>query len=185
MFSKTALEMGFDVSACEPNANARGVFRQLNGFEPDPDMFDREYALVHKGAFDVVLLSQVLEHAVYPEEVVRSIHMVLSEGGIAAVAVPHFGSALSRIQGKKDMFISPPEHLNFFSRKGLTALFAGNDFRLEFIETVSKVPRGRIEDTVKLPVVSAAVWKGLYGLLKLSEFFGLGMVINAYFRKCP
>ena len=44
---------------------------------------------------------------------------ILVPDGIVAVAVPHFGSLLSRLQGKKDMFICPPEHLNFFSRRGL------------------------------------------------------------------
>jgi 2-polyprenyl-3-methyl-5-hydroxy-6-metoxy-1,4-benzoquinol methylase len=183
MYSKTALDMGFEVSACEPNPNARAVFLRLNGFEPDSVMFDSEYAAGNKEAFDVVLLSQVLEHIVDPEELVRNVRIVLGEKGIAAVAVPHFGSALSRIQGRRDMFISPPEHLNYFSKKGLAALFARNNLALEFIETVSKVPRGRIAEAVRLPVISGAAWRGVYAGLKLFEVFGMGMVINGYFRK--
>ncbi len=183
MFSKTALRAGFDVSACEPNPNARNVFRQLNGFEPESCLFDKEYADRHRGAFDVVLLSQVLEHITDPEEIVEHIRTVLREGGIAVVAVPHFGSALSRVQGKKDMFISPPEHLNFFSKRGLIALFERYQFRLERIETVSKVNSGKIRDAVHFPILRDAVWIGLYSVLKVFEVFGMGMVINAYFRK--
>ena len=65
-FSKAAQRKGFNVSACEPNENSRKVFSQINGFEPDPDNFDREYAVNHKLKFDVVLLSQVLEHVPDP-----------------------------------------------------------------------------------------------------------------------
>ena len=81
------------------------------------------------------------------------------------------------------MFISPPEHLNFFSKRGLINLFVRNNFRLEFYETVSKVNRGRIEDAVGIHSLSHAVWITFYGILKLSEIFSMGMVINAYFRK--
>ena len=183
MFSKTAHEKGFHVSACEPNENSRKVFSQINGFEPDPSNFDHEYVMNHELKFDVVLLSQVLEHVPNPEETVHNISTVLRKDGIAAIAVPHFGSALSRVQGKNDMFISPPEHLNFFSKRGLINLFVRNNFRLEFYETVSKVNRGRIEDAVGIHSLSHAVWITFYGILKLSEIFSMGMVMNAYFRK--
>jgi len=183
MFSKNAHEKGFHVSACEPNGNSRKVFCQINGFEPDPGNFDREYAMDHKLEFDVVLLSQILEHVPDPEETVHNISTVLRKDGIAAIAVPYFGSALSKAQGKNDMFISPPEHLNFFSKRGLINLFVRNDFRLEFYETVSKVNRGRIEDVIDIRSLSHAVWITFYGILKLSEIFNMGMVINAYFRK--
>ncbi|MEJ2685447.1 MAG: class I SAM-dependent methyltransferase [Candidatus Sulfobium sp.] len=183
MFTRTALRAGFEVSACEPNSNARKAFGELNGFEPESCLFDREYAECHLGAFEVVLLSQVLEHVTEPEEVVKYINTVLCAGGVAAIAVPYFGSALSRVQGKGDMFISPPEHLNFFSKRGLIALFDRRQFRLEHIETVSKVNKGRIRDAVRFPLLRDGVWIGLYGVLKVFEAFGMGMVVNAYFRK--
>jgi SAM-dependent methyltransferase len=182
-FSKTACESGFTVSACEPNPNARAVFRQLNAFEPDSSLFDGEYAARHETAFDIVLLSQVLEHLPDPEETVRHIHKVLRRQGVAAIAVPHFGSLLSKFQGKNDMFISPPEHLNFFSRKGLTAVFERVGFRLESLYTVSKMNKKRFAKLIPFAPVSTALWAGVYGILKSTELFNMGMVINAYFRK--
>ena len=182
-YSKTAMEMGFRVSACEPNPNAREVFLRMNGFKPDKCMFEEEYAMANAEKFDVVLLNQVLEHITNPKQVVRNIHTVLHNNGIAAIGVPHFGSALSRIQGEKDMYISPPEHLNFFSKQGLISLFTRNNFKLEYLETVSKVNRGRIEDTIRMPLISNTVWRTLYGILAIFELFGMGMVINAYFKK--
>lgn len=184
-FSRVAYERGFRVSACEPNPNARKVFSQLNIFEPESCLFDAKYAESHGASFDVVLLSQVLEHIAEPEEMCRHIYEVLREEGIAAIAVPHFGSFLSRLQGKRDMYISPPEHLNFFSRMGLVKLFERCGFRLEILHTVSKMNKTFFARRVPFAPVSTALWAGVYGVLKMAEIFGMGMVINAYFRKVP
>ena len=182
-YSRRAVQLGFNVSACEPSPSARSVFLQMNGFKPDACCFDEVYSKKHQEEFDVVLLSQVLEHVCDPQETVCRIHVVLQDGGIAVIAVPHYGSALSRIQGERDMFISPPEHLNFFSKRGLIILLERHGFKLEVLETVSKVNRGRIETAVRIPVLSQMCWVGLYAALKLCETVGMGMVINAYFRK--
>jgi len=182
-FSHAAKKWGFCVSACEPNRNARAVFYQTNGFKPDACGFDRKFASHHKKKYDVVLLSQVLEHIVDPNEMVQNIYTVLRDNGSAAIAVPHFGSALSKIQGKNDMYISPPEHLNFFSKKGLIKLFQRHDFTLEAFETVTKVNKGRIEDRISNATLSYITWRGLYFFLKIFERMDMGMVINAFFRK--
>ncbi|MDI6802139.1 MAG: class I SAM-dependent methyltransferase [Thermodesulfovibrionales bacterium] len=182
-FSKSAHENGFKVSACEPNPNAVKVFTQLNVFEPDSCLFDKQYADKYEAAFDVVLLSQVLEHVADPEEMVLNIYNVIKGEGIAAIAVPHFGSLLSRVQGKKDMFISPPEHLNFFSKRGLVILFERCGFKLEYLHTVTKMNKKRFEHHIPFVFLSTVVWASIYGILKTSELFDMGIVINAYFRK--
>ncbi len=184
-FSRAAREFGFHVEACEPNPNARRAFRDRNGFEPDASMFDAHYASRRVGRFDVIFLSHVLEHTTDPAAFIALLPAVLRTAGLVAVAVPHFGSALSRLQGRNDVFISPPEHLNFFSRSGLIRLFERHGFCLEGLATVSKVPRGKYEQRIRIPLVRTAAWRGLYAGLSFWNLFGRGMVINAYFRKGP
>ena len=182
-FSRKAYESGFQVSACEPNPNARAVFRQLNIFEPDSCLFDEQYVKSHEEVFDVVLLSQVLEHIADPEKMVQHIYRVLRKEGIAAIAVPHYGSLLSKVQGKKDMFMSPPEHLNFFSKRGITSLFHKSGFKLEFMHTVTKMNKNFFTKRIPFAPISTGLWASVYGALKITELFDMGMVINAYFRK--
>jgi SAM-dependent methyltransferase len=155
----------------------------MNDFAPEPCMFDAAFGQRHAAGFDALLASQLLEHVADPAGAVQEMRRVLKPQGIAAIAVPHFGSALSRLQGRSDMFISPPEHLNFFSRDGLTSLFSRHGFKRERLQTVSKVNRGRIEEALWIPGLSHAAWIGLYAVLRVFEGLGLGMVINAYFRK--
>lgn len=180
-FSKRAVELGFQATACEPNGNSRDVFEELCGFRPDAAVFDRDYAQDRQGFFDVVLLSQVLEHIGDPSEMVGNIKTALAAKGIASIAVPHFGSALSIYQGQKDMFISPPEHLNFFSKKGLVSIFHHSGFILSHLETVSKINRRKLKQ--RFPTCGWLVSPCVYLPLKISELFGYGMVINAIFQK--
>jgi SAM-dependent methyltransferase len=183
VFSKAALEHGFAATACEPNPNARMIFRAVTGFEAENSMFDDTYAGQHLDSFDVVLLSHVLEHTFDPESVTRNARRVLRPDGLAMIVVPHFGSALSRFQGKNDMFISPPEHLNYFSKRGLEALFERHGFRLLVLKTPSKIHKAKFAEMVRIPVVSGVVWRILYGALAFWNPLKLGMVINAYFRR--
>ncbi len=82
-------------------------------------IFDEEIAKKFENYFDVVLLSQVLEHLPNPKFAVEKIRKVLKQDGICVIAVPHFGSFVSKIQRRNDMFITPPEHINFFQREDL------------------------------------------------------------------
>lgn len=182
-FSYEATRQGFNVTACEPSPTSREVFYNLNGFQADPNVVDSAYAESRNGRYDVVLLSQVLEHISDPEKVVYNIHTLLKPGGIAAIGVPHFGSLLSMIQGQNDMYITPPEHLNFFSKIGLNALFDRLGFDVEKVSTVSKFPRAKMAAKVGVPLLSEIAWRFPYSVLKLAETFDKGMILNAYYRK--
>jgi len=100
-------------------------------------------------------MGQVLEHVTDPVAVAHHLSTVLRPGGLATIAVPHFGSALPRLQRRRDIYISPPGHLNFFSRRGLISLFARSGFTLERIDTASKVPYGRVTP-VPVPLLQTA-----------------------------
>lgn len=181
-FSLEAQRKGLAVTALEPNPNsAQGFARQL-GFAPLQQVFDQDCAVAYEQTQDALLMSQVLEHISDLESLLSSLHQVLVPGGVAAIAVPHFGSVLSRIQGKRDMYISPPEHVNYFSVSGLNALFERHGFECIKVETVTKIPKKKL--SLGLPgVVGGMAWRSAYGVLKLFEVVGRGMIINAYYRK--
>lgn len=182
-FSKAARDAGFEVTACEPNANSRRIFKEVAGFEPMPDMFDGDLAARFRGRFDVVLASHILEHVSDPAVFAADAGEILAPGGIIAVAVPHFGSLLSRLQGTKDMFICPPEHLTFFSRKGLARLFERFGFRTIALETVSKLNRTKIRNAGRGAFRGDWAWKGIYQAMRITDRLRLGTVLNIYLRK--
>jgi hypothetical protein len=185
VFSKAAVDRGFRVTALEPSPVCGEIIRQMAGVEPICGMLNRDFVQSNLGGFETVLMSQVLEHVLDIPATVCTLSDLLVPDGIAAIAVPHFGSILSKLQGKRDMFIIPPEHLNFFSKKGLTALFKRYGFICCEIQTVSRIDRTRMAHKIPLPIGRRAASECIYRALQLTDLFKSGMFLNAYFRKKP
>jgi SAM-dependent methyltransferase len=182
-FSRAALDRGFRVTACEPHSASRAVFRRMNGFEPHATFLDDAFADGHASRFDVVLLSQVLEHVRDPAGFIRNAAKVLEPGGLIAIAVPHFGSALSRVQGTRDMFVTPPEHLSYFTRKGLETLLRHHGFEIRRRETVSRIDAARVARRIPLPFFAWHVVKCVHWVLRASDPFGWGTILRIYASK--
>lgn len=174
--SAEAARRGFTVRACEPGRDAAQRFAQRVGFDPDPTFFDVDYAQKNGSNFDVALLSHVLEHISDPDQFVQNIRTILKPGGSLIVAVPLFGSILTLLMGKKDFFISPPNHLNYFSLAGLTGLLNRHGFQVVASYTSPKVNMERYKSS--LGPMRYAVNIGGYLILKGSEIFHRSVVLN-------
>jgi SAM-dependent methyltransferase len=184
-FSRSALKHGFQVTAIEPTEMCRKVYKLMNGFGPLSGMLSDNFVCKHAGSFDVVLMSQVLEHIADLESTLTIFSTLLSSDGIVAIAVPHFGSWLSRIQGERDMFFIPPEHLNHFTKAGLASLFQRHGFSCIRMHTVSRINMDRVARKVPIPLVGKIAAKSILTLMQLSDSAAGGMFLNAYFRKSP
>ncbi len=183
LFSHSAMQHGFQVTAIEPTEICRKVYRLMNGFELLRGMVSDEWVKQHIESFDVVLMSLVLEHISDIETTLRSFATLLSTNGIVAIAVPHFRSWLSCAQRKNDMFIMPPEHFNYFTKAGLVALFRRHGFSCARIHTVSRINAARVTRKLAIPVFGKIASKTNLGVMKLSDSVNGGMFFNAYFRK--
>lgn len=82
-------------------------------------------ALAARGEkFDMIYSSEVLEHVRDPEAFAAAISTLLNPGGILYVTAPdgaHFMLPKDFVSWNK---VYPPEHLSYFSRKGVRALFS-------------------------------------------------------------
>ena len=174
--SAEAVRRGFKVRACEPSRDAAQRFAQRMGFDPDPTFFDFDYAQRNSANFDVAILSHVLEHIPDPDLFVQNIRTVLKPGGSLIVAVPLFGSILTPLMGKKDFFVTPPTHLNYFSLAGLTGLLNRHGFQVAASYTSPKVNMERYKSS--LGPMRYAVNIGGYLVLKGSEIFHRSVVLN-------
>ena len=182
-FSKAALSNRFDVTAIEPSPACREIFALLNGFMPEDSMLDKPFANKYKGKFNVILMSQVLEHIADLDETIHLISQLLTRNGIVVIAVPHFKSVVSMLQGENDMFIIPPEHLNFFTMVGLTSLFSQYGFSTLKCETISRFPRESIRKKIPISFIMPLLYFILQRVFNFTDKIGKGMYINCYFRK--
>ena len=72
--------------------------------------------------FDVITAVEIVEHLFEPVTVVTEIHRLLRPGGLFWLTTPHALGLTSRLKGLDWGVVSPPEHLQVFSIKGLREL---------------------------------------------------------------
>lgn len=182
-FSKEAITNGFKVVAMDLAENERQIARSISGIAPIQATFeDLDLA---PSSMSVVLMSQVLEHALNVEAWISKAWRLLEPNGILAIALPNFGSLQRIILQESEPYICPPDHLNFFTPGALTKLLEKNGFTVEIIQHVSRVPKSTIRRRV--PGIAAPMALPLWILanmtLRIIDFMCLGSIISVYGRK--
>jgi SAM-dependent methyltransferase len=112
--------------------NARRA-RELLGVKVEA----RDFLTLNEKGWDAITLWAVVEHLKDPASYLRHARTLLNQGGIFILMTGDNSSAQAWIQGALDMWVYPPEHLFYFTRRSLQLLFqeAGySDFkcRLQF-----------------------------------------------------
>jgi len=139
-FLLTGKERGWDVRGIEPSTAAAEHARSL-GVEVTSGFFSREAAR-ELGTFDVIHMSEVLEHIPEPHELIAAAEETLNPGGLIYVMVPNdyspFQQILREARGFEPWWVAPPHHINYFNRNSLGRLLEGHGF--EVLDTESTFP---------------------------------------------
>lgn len=182
-YSKAALDLGFTVDALELASTERQVTTAYTGLHPANVSFE-EYP-GDPGGYDVVLMSQILEHAQDINGWLEKCRTLLREGGMLVVALPNFTSLLRRLLNENDPWVTPPAHLNYFSRPSLEKAFSRHGFDLVESQWASRVhPRvldRRLPGAARplKPVLST----GISAAMGAMDALGMGMMITVYGRR--
>lgn len=118
-FMQAARRSGWEAVGVEVSATA-AEHNRAEGFE----VFNGELAEARypEGHFDVVVLSEVLEHVSEPREMLREVLRVMRPGGLLWATTPNGQGFSARALGLKWSAVSPPEHLHLFSRGAVESL---------------------------------------------------------------
>lgn len=73
-------------------------------------------------SYDVVCLFDVIEHLKKPDQHIKKISKIVSSGGLLVIETGDIESFLARLQRSMWRLITPPTHLNYFSKKTLSFL---------------------------------------------------------------
>lgn len=137
-YSKAALDSGFSVSALELGSDSRKITKLMTGLDAHACSF--EAFEVSAGAYDALVMSHVLEHALDIHAWIKKANRLLADGGLLAVAIPNFGSVFRRIKQEREAFICPPEHVNYFDSSNLTLLLEQHGFHIRKVYWTSRKP---------------------------------------------
>lgn len=124
------------------------------GFDPAPEAISygqgKGLTVKHAGMdrmdvfdgikFDVVTLTNVLEHLANPVDVLSEIkEKVLTPGGLIVIDVPNefnvFQKAGRDTHALDDWWVAPPGHLNYFSKDTLVNLLEGTGYEIKISES--------------------------------------------------
>jgi SAM-dependent methyltransferase len=182
-YTQALRRLSYRTVSINPGKYENEVFRNLNGDEPLAVMFENYEP---SEQFGVVMMSQVLEHLLEPNQAINKVSGLLAPGGVLACAVPNYDSFLVKLLGTKDnACLWVPEHVNYFTEKGLRALVERNGFRVVKVEQITRIPFNAASRRLRLKGKPAAVIDGLVKFLQapftgLINYFGLGIYINLY-----
>jgi 2-polyprenyl-3-methyl-5-hydroxy-6-metoxy-1,4-benzoquinol methylase len=186
-FSRAALQAGFTVTAINPGIWENAVFEEMNGLTPISARFeDVDFA----ERFDLVILSQVLEHVENPFDFLLKIRAIMATSGVLAIAVPNVDSILVKVLGTRDnSCLWVPEHLTFFSTTGLMKILQRSGFLITRHEYISRIPYYALSNRLKLTgafrrLVNYVTRFSQRLPLKLVDLVGVGFYHNVWAEPC-
>ena len=153
-----AAALGFTPSGLEPSEEMARRAAERSGCPVRAGSI--EAALLSTARFDVITLFDVLEHLVDPLPVLQRLRRALVPGGLLAVTVPDFGGVWARCSGPRWPFVTPWEHVLYFTRRSLLRTLVGAGFReVGFRRGATPLSLGTLAD--KLPALRPLVPAGL------------------------
>ena len=182
-FSRAGIAAGFQVTAVNPASSENSIFKQLNGFDPIPRFFEELDFGTEK--FDLVILSQILEHFLDPLQILIRVNSLLNRGGAVAIAVPNIDAILIKILKSNSSFLGLPEHLTHFSFKGLEAILQRAGFAAKNHLYVSRIPYNSLSNKLGLQGKSRQLLNrgcriAQWLPLKIADWLGFGLYQNVW-----
>lgn len=97
--------------------------------QKNPDIADNIFvsnldsSMMKNAMYDAICLWDVMEHLWDPLSVFEGLVSMLKPSGFLMVSTPDIGSMVARLMGQKWAFMTPPEHMGFFSAESSRHLF--------------------------------------------------------------
>jgi len=125
-------DRGWKTVGIEPSAKAAAHSRSL-GLNIVEAFFRPEIAK-DLGEFDVIHMSEVLEHVPDPGALLQLAHDLLVRDGMLCVAVPNdynpFQYVLRKVCGYDPWWVAPPHHINYFDFDSMGSLLEKSGFEI-------------------------------------------------------
>lgn len=125
-----ALGLGLDAHGIDIDGTAVAAAKNAYGTDRFTVASIQNFAKGDK-KFDIAYTSEVIEHVPDPDAFIGSISKVLNKGGVLYLTTPDRGHFAVPRDFTKWKEVRPPEHIVFFTRKGLRQLLEKHGFKVE------------------------------------------------------
>ncbi len=115
-FLEAATSLGWEATGVEISATAIQIAASKGlSVVDDCDMLPSD-------SFDVIIMSEVLEHVLEPMDLLTAARRLLRRGGLLWATTPHGNGVSMRLLRSRWSIVSPPEHVQLFSIEGASRL---------------------------------------------------------------
>ena len=94
------------------------------GFKLEPQNIPFEEFKAANNSFNVVIMSQIVEHVIDINEWISKSQKLLKPNGVLTVTLPSFNNLFRCLLGTNEPYIIPPEYLNYFNGRNLRKLMS-------------------------------------------------------------
>ena len=188
-YSYAAIKHGYEVTAVNPSIWENNVFEEMNKFRPIESNFEESHYYGQSEKFDLIIISQILEHVYDPNTFLLNISKLLKKDGIAVIAIPNFHSIRVKLLGIRDnSCLWVPEHLNHFSVKGIFSLLERKNLTVLKHCNISRIPYFSVSNLLNLKgrlrnMINSATKYSQKLPLSLCDIMGLGFYLNLWAQK--
>ena len=88
--------------------------------------------------YDAICLWDVIEHVYDPKLVISQLMELLDDEGCIIISTPNIGAFFSKLMKKKWPFMTPPEHVGFFSHKSMKFLAKKCNYKIVYWSSKGK-----------------------------------------------
>lgn len=128
VFAELATKSEWRIEGVEPSAWARDIAHTRRGLNFHPSLADA--AKFSDGAFDCVVMWDVIEHLADPRVALKESYRLLKPGGILALSTITIDSISAKILRRRYPFLMQM-HLLYFTRRTLTKLLQEHGFEVQ------------------------------------------------------
>lgn len=141
--------------------------------------------------FDVLALFEVLEHLPDPHASLLRMREWLAPGAMLALSTPSYSGAPARVLGRKFPLVTPPDHLELFTRRGLATLLDRAGFEplrwtsfsnLDGAAIARNLQRFALGDSTPARAVASVLGRLGAAPVRLLDRAGLGTSFEVYAR---
>ncbi|MGB2706359.1 MAG: class I SAM-dependent methyltransferase [Candidatus Omnitrophota bacterium] len=108
-------------------------------FEINAICADFEEVKLARGAFDLIIMNDFVEHTTSPVSVLKKANFCLKKSGILFISTPDAGSMLSKMSKSRWLHLKPREHLYYFEKDTINKALKKCGFRILWCGSIGRV----------------------------------------------
>lgn len=125
-FLEVAMARGWEAHGTETSAEAVALCEAKGITMSSASLIPEHYP---DNSFDVVIMTELIEHVNNPREVLAGVRRLLRSGGAVYFTTPNFNSIERFVLKSRYGIITYPEHLSYFTPRVIDILFTQGGFR--------------------------------------------------------